>query len=151
MTKPERTGSNRISNLHNASRVLVKTLAKRRRAPTRANAAEEKHPRSATCDHGTCGTRVWFSIPFTRHETGPGARTRLAIRCAFCFQVFCLRHATQHFGACREGKLADMLAKRVTTILAKAKPQPGAMDKLADLIAKRLAVRIRSGRARRRR
>jgi hypothetical protein len=125
-------------------------VAKRRRAPTRASSVEETHPRSAKCDQWKCGKRVWFSIPFKRYETGPGTRTRLASRCAFCFQVFCLRHATQHFGACREGKLADMLAKRVTTILAKAKPQPGAMEKLADIIAKRLAVRIRSGGARRR-
>jgi hypothetical protein len=139
MAKPEPMRSNGSSTLH-----------KRRRARTRTSSGEEKHPRSAKCDHWKCDKRVWFSIPFKRYETGPGTRTRLAIRCAFCFQVFCLRHATQHFGACREGKLADMLAKRVTTILAKAKPRPGAMDKLADIIAKKLAVRIRSGRARRR-
>jgi hypothetical protein len=76
-----------------------------------------RDPATALCDRGRCRRRVRFAppLPARRSRLGwPRARTSgVAIRCAFCLRVFCETHALEHFGVCREVKLAERVAAAV--------------------------------------
>lgn len=58
---------------------------------------KKKSAISAVCEWPKCSRRVRFVLPLRSFTTGPNTPTPLAIRCAYCLRVFCLRHAYRHF------------------------------------------------------
>ncbi len=71
---------------------------------------------STTCANQKCKRRVRFAPVPTTVEWSPRSRTPLAIRCAFCLRVYCLRCALKHFGSERDRSLAGVVAQHLVAL-----------------------------------
>ena len=74
---------------------------------------------STTCANPKCKRRVRFAPVPTTVEWSPRSRTPLAIRCAFCLRVYCLRCSLKHFGSERDRRLAGVVAQHLVALFTR--------------------------------
>ena len=88
-----------------------------------------KPTRGTRCSNKRCGRRVYWN-PDIRGWRSRGARAvastpQVAIRCAWCFRVFCLSCSHAHFKAEEAHRLGKIIAEhvvvRLTTLASVAK------------------------------